>query len=251
MTDTTDKTSAKDYTLERDCELRFEIESKIQVVVEVCVLFTFHHFRKFKVFVLAKVRFRRIIRNGAGKVKEVHISPRRESRNFLLPRMYFGDSGKSRRLLHREGNANDPILEHSLGDRADESKSRRKRHNGSNNNGVWSNGCRKVNTLPNPHQLRGAARASADFCRPGCWTRNNFCPWNNLLPSYRKTGFHGGRILAISTACCSFRAQSKLLFIIFSLMLTIFDDFNLRVRTSTTNSTRFACQHLPTSRQNV
>lgn len=32
----------KEYTLERDCELRFEIETKTQVVVEVKVfLFTF------------------------------------------------------------------------------------------------------------------------------------------------------------------------------------------------------------------
>lgn len=34
----------KDYTLERDCELRFEIESKTQVVVEVCICL---HFMKF------------------------------------------------------------------------------------------------------------------------------------------------------------------------------------------------------------
>lgn len=35
------KESVKEYTLERDCELRFEIETKIQVVVEVKCLFTF------------------------------------------------------------------------------------------------------------------------------------------------------------------------------------------------------------------
>lgn len=35
MTDSTKETTHKDYTLERDCELRIEIESKIQVVVEV------------------------------------------------------------------------------------------------------------------------------------------------------------------------------------------------------------------------
>lgn len=29
--------SSKEYTLERDCELRFEIESKIEVIVEVCL----------------------------------------------------------------------------------------------------------------------------------------------------------------------------------------------------------------------
>ena len=36
MTDLNDKSSAKEYTLERDCELRFEIESKIQVEIQVC-----------------------------------------------------------------------------------------------------------------------------------------------------------------------------------------------------------------------
>lgn len=47
MTDSTEKTLSKEYTLERDCELRFEIESKIQVVVEVCDLFTFRGLMKF------------------------------------------------------------------------------------------------------------------------------------------------------------------------------------------------------------
>lgn len=32
-----DSTDAKEYNLEKDCELRFEIESKIQVTVEVSV----------------------------------------------------------------------------------------------------------------------------------------------------------------------------------------------------------------------
>lgn len=36
MTDPTKEAAFKEYTLERDCELRFEIESKTQVVVEVC-----------------------------------------------------------------------------------------------------------------------------------------------------------------------------------------------------------------------
>lgn len=49
MTETAEKTTSKEYTLERDCELRFEIESKIQVVVEVCrfvyVLIQFQYFQ--------------------------------------------------------------------------------------------------------------------------------------------------------------------------------------------------------------
>lgn len=40
MTDST-KEEKKEYTLEKDCELRFEIESKTQIVVEVFGLFTF------------------------------------------------------------------------------------------------------------------------------------------------------------------------------------------------------------------
>lgn len=39
MTDPTKEATSKEYTLERDCELRFEIESKIQVVVEVCFVY--------------------------------------------------------------------------------------------------------------------------------------------------------------------------------------------------------------------
>lgn len=35
MNDAAEKVPVKEYTLERDCELRFEIESKIQVVIEV------------------------------------------------------------------------------------------------------------------------------------------------------------------------------------------------------------------------
>lgn len=31
----TDTAEVKEYTLEKDCELRFEIESKIQITVEV------------------------------------------------------------------------------------------------------------------------------------------------------------------------------------------------------------------------
>lgn len=40
MTDST-KEEKKEYALEKDCELRFEIESKTQIIVEVFDLFTF------------------------------------------------------------------------------------------------------------------------------------------------------------------------------------------------------------------
>lgn len=48
MTDSTKgAATSKEYTLDRDCELRFEVESKTQVVVEVCLFvyvsrFPFH-----------------------------------------------------------------------------------------------------------------------------------------------------------------------------------------------------------------
>lgn len=49
MTDPTKETAMKDYTLEKDCELRFEIESKTQVIVEVrvCLHFEFSEFPNF------------------------------------------------------------------------------------------------------------------------------------------------------------------------------------------------------------
>ena len=49
MADPTKESVVKEYTLEKDCELRFEIESKIQVVVEVCNLIAFHKICKQKV----------------------------------------------------------------------------------------------------------------------------------------------------------------------------------------------------------
>ena len=48
MADPTKESVVKEYTLEKDCELRFEIESKIQVVVEVCNLIAFHKICKQK-----------------------------------------------------------------------------------------------------------------------------------------------------------------------------------------------------------
>lgn len=40
----TETVSTKDYNLERDCELRFEIESKVQVVVEVSIILQNNNF---------------------------------------------------------------------------------------------------------------------------------------------------------------------------------------------------------------
>lgn len=109
MTDST-KEATKEYTLERDCELRFEIESKTQVIVEVC--FRLHFINcKFnrKSLVLVEIWQCWALRNRVGKGKEIHIPTRSESCDLLLPGMSLTSAGKSWRLLHGQRNSYDSM----------------------------------------------------------------------------------------------------------------------------------------------
>lgn len=75
MTETETK---KEYNLERDCELRFEIESKLQVIVEVNKKnIKIYEITLIYLFFLAQNGICRTLWNRIGEVKKVHILARR------------------------------------------------------------------------------------------------------------------------------------------------------------------------------